>query len=288
MSTRKPGFTLVEMLVATVLTTIILGAIYQTITVQQRGSRRLGVMVNTEQTVRTSMQILQSELREVGATAGDVEEAATDHIKIRALRKAGLVCGNPASSTVANIYTFGDTLAVGDTLSIYGDGRDSDPNNDVLVSGAITALAGGVACPDTVNNVTGAPWVNMNTKARRVTLTILSTDSLNKVGAGGVVRSYKRVTYGVYSKYGSYVFGRRDVTSTDTVVKLIGPLSSTGLTFAYYDTLNTALAGNPLTAAQRAIIGRIRVTVTGLTPGGNETGGAYSTALVSDVFLRGN
>jgi type II secretory pathway pseudopilin PulG len=288
MRTRTPGFSLVEMLGATVLTTIVLGAIYQTIAVQQQGARRLGVMVDTEQSVRSSMQILQSELREIGATAGDVEEAASDHIKIRALRKAGLVCGNPISSTVANIYTFGDTLALGDTLSIYGDGRNSNPNDDVMVSGVISDLAAAPACPDTVNDATGAPWVTMNTKARRVTLSILSAQNLDLVGPGGVVRSYKRVTYGVYSRDGAYVFGRRDATSADAVVPLIGPLSSRGLSFVYFDTLNAALAGNPLTPAQRAIVGRIQVTLTGLTPGGNETGGAYSTALVSDVFLRGN
>lgn len=281
--TARKGFTLIEMLVATVLATIILGAVYQTLTVQQRGARRLEVIVNTQQTVRTGVQMLQSELREVGASAGDIEEAASDHIRIRALRKAGIVCAVIDASTLS-IYTFGDTLVRNDTVSVNDDKSDTNTQNDEVLGGVITDIA--TVPAGTCTMTTGAPWANMNTQARTYTLSMAGGKTVSTVTPGAAVRSFVHVTYGVYSRGGKFVFGRRDVTSTDTVATLMAPLAANGLTFSYIDTAQNII--DPTTAALRGSIGRIRVTITGRTPGYSEAGGPYTASLISDVFLRGN
>ena len=63
MNNRAPGFTLVEMLVVTVVATVLLGAIFQTLVVQQRSYREQNAIINARQTARASIEVLAAELR---------------------------------------------------------------------------------------------------------------------------------------------------------------------------------------------------------------------------------
>ena len=278
MSSRAPGFSLVEVLIVALLATVIMGAVYETLTVQQRSARQIGVITGTQQTVRTAVQYLQSELREIGARPGDIRGATTTRITFRALRKVAFACTD-AGATV-DVYTYGDRLVAGDTLDIYADGGTSSMADDQIVRAVVSSVAPTNACPA----VTGSPWTSMSQNTQRLGLTAI--DPIVGIKAGAAIRSFRTVTYGIYSQGGTYVLGRQE-SPPDTVVALIGPLARNGLEFAYWKMDNTAIAPTNLAGSLDAIA-RIRITVRGRTPGAATPGGTYSDSLVTDVFLRGN
>ncbi len=287
MNSRASGFSLVELMIVAALSAVVMGAISETLVVQQKSSRQINAVVTTQQTLRTSLQFLQGEFRELGTTTGDVSAAAQESVTIRALRKTGIVCAKPSATTLA-VYTLGQggTFAANDSVVIFADLGNRGMLNDTVRIAIVGGPAGG-GC--TVPS--GIPWDSMTMAAQTLPLTLVS-GTLADVSVGAPVRSYEKVTYGIYQKGGRYVLGRRGGASTDTVVTLIGPLAppgQNGLRLEYFDTLNHALPTGALSAADRQLIGRIKLTLRGSTPGaGSVKVPVYSDTLVTNIFLRGN
>jgi len=286
MNSRRQGFTLVELMIVAALSAVVMGAIYQTLIVQQKSNRQINAEAATQQTLRASMQFLQGQLRELGATTGDVEAAAPESVTFRAMRKMGIVCGKPGGRNI-DVFTMGDTLIVGDSVLFFADLGDKAGGDDTIRIGRITASnSGGAVC----TRPTGLPWDSLSMGMTRLTVTLLS-GSFADVSVGDVVRTFEKTTYGIFSKGGSYVLGRRGGAATDTVVKVIGPLASPasgGLRFQYFDTAS-ALPSGTLSAANRARVFRIRMTLRGSTPGAGSTNQpTYSDTLVTNIYLRGN
>ncbi len=287
MNARARGFTLIEMLIVTLLSAIVMGAVYQTLTVQLRSNRQVNAVVGTQQTIRTGVQILQSELREVGGRAGDIRAAAPESLRVRALRKAGFVCviPNPAGTSVV-VHTVGDPFADKDSLLFYAS-RAGGPEDDTVrvsyVNGTPSAAAG---CP----KLTGMPWDSLRANVETLNLSLSSAPQLlNETKPGDPIRSYQTITYGIFQKGGSWVLGRR--VAGDSVVTLIGPLASPasgGLVLTYLDTKNNVIPAGSL-AALRDSIARVRVSIKGSARGApGSVNGVYTDSLVADIFLRGN
>ena len=289
MNSREQGFSLVELMIVAALSAVVMTAIYQTLVVQQKSNRQLNAVVATQQTLRTSMQFLQGEFRELGATSGDIVAAAPESLTFRALRKAGIVCAH-ASATALDVYKMGSDFSNGDSVLFFADRGDKGFANDTVRLGVISA-APGAAGGSCATIPAGRPWSSMTMAAERLTVT-LAAGALTDISDGAVIRSYEKLTYGVFSKNGSYVLGRRNGGSTDTVVTLIGPLAppgQAGLKLEYFDTLNQALPTGSLSAANVKLIGRIKLTLRGSTPGaGSSTHPTYSDTLVTNIYLRGN
>ncbi len=278
MNSRASGFSLVEMLIVALLATIIMGAVYQTLTIQQRSARQIGVITGTQQTVRTAVQLLDAELREIGASANDIVSADTTSIKFRALRKVAFACTDIGGNI--DVYSYGDSIAAGDTLDVYSDKGTLAMADDSIRRALVSNVSSGSTC----SGVTGTPWTSMGQRAQRLVLS--GIDDITGVRNGSAMRSYRTVTYGLYTKGSNQVLGRIE-SPPDTAVTLAGPLTSHGLTFAYFDTMNAAIAPANISANLNNI-SRIRITVRGLTRGAATPGGTYTDSLITDVFLRGN
>lgn len=287
MNSRASGFSLVELMIVAALSAVVMGAIYETLLVQQKANRQINAVVTTQQTLRTSLQFLQGEFRELGTTTGDVSAAAPESVTIRALRKTGVICAKPNATTLA-VLTLGQggSFAANDSVLIFADMGDRGSTNDGIRLAIVgSPAAGGCTVP------TGLPWDSMSMAAQTLSLTLVA-GTLADVSKGAVVRSYDKVTYGIFQKGGRYVLGRRGGSPSDTVITLIGPLAppaQDGLKLVYFDTANQALPTGTLSASDRQLIGRIQLNLRGSTPGASSaTAPVYTDVLVTNIFLRGN
>lgn len=282
MNARAPGFSLVEMLIVSVMLTLVMGAVYQTLISQQQTTRHLSAVINSQQTNRTSAQYLAGELREIGTRlAGDISSASSTQVTFRAMRKVGFVCRPNAGSI--DVYTFGTSFVPGDSIVVYADqntqGMADDSTIRVLASN--TDNSASTDCPAAGSG----PWSQMGMSTQRVHLNYGSV--LPGVTVGAEVRSYEDLTYGAFTKGSELVFGRQ--ASGDTAVVLIGPLvpGSQGFLLQYFDGTGTEIS-SPVAASSLRNIARIRITVRGLGKGAVTKSGTYSAPLVTDVTLRGN
>lgn len=280
MNNRAPGFTLVEMLVVTVVATVLLGAIFQTLVVQQRSYREQNAIINARQTARASIEVLAAELREVSATDGDLIMATADSLTIRAYRKMGIVCRPPQGANL-HYWQLGDPFEDGELIMIFVDGDPDTGDDDTWREAGISSVSSGW-CPEDWG---GRPWQSL----------VVSTGSAaHDVLPGAPLRGFRNVTYGHYQIDGEWVLGRR--VGGSGVEALVGPVAAPttdherdGLRFRYFDEFGTELAPLPLDAANRKRVARIEVTVNGRALGRAQPGDPeLLERLVTQVALRGN
>ena len=277
MNARARGFTLIEVLIVTVLSALVMAAVYQTLTVQMRSNRQVNAVVGTQQTIRTAMQVLQSELREVGGRAGDIRAARPESLTVRALRKVGFVCNLPGGTAV-EVNKVGDGFAQSDSLLFYATGA-AGADDDSIRLATVTSTPSASSC----TKLTGMPWDSLKSDVQRLNLNTAPAG----LNVGDPVRSYETVTYGIFQKGGQYVLGRR--TGADSVVTLIGPLAAPangGLVLTYLNTTNQTIAAANL-AAQKDSVARGRVSIKGTNRGASARS-MYTDSIVTDIFMRGN
>lgn len=267
----QAGFTLVELLVVSVIGMLLLGAIFQMLIVQERSFRVQGAVASTQQGMRTALDVLNTELREVAAVTGgtegaDIRAMSATSITFRAFRKAGVICLPGATSNVIEVQAIGDEFASGDSILVF-------KADETWTKFAITGVVAGNAC--------GANWTAIGTSQ-----TVTASGDVLTSGAivGSPVRSFRWMTYQLYESAGQWMLGRQD-HSIDAIQHLVGPLAApadAGLAFRYFDVNGTE-------TATPANVVRIEVTVKGLSPAlGAGTGGEYTDEMSTEIFLRNN
>lgn len=281
MNPRARGFSLIELLIVSVMLVVIMGAVYKTLISQQQSTRHLSAIISTQQTNRTTAQFLAGEMRELGTTlAKDVVAATADSIRFRALRKVAFVCNVAGGGATLTVFSLGDQLIKGDSILVYADWNTADLTDDRVVLATISDKGTGSAC---VAPAAGPDWAAMKYASYVITV----SPALTTVAQGATVRSFEQVAYGRYVKGSDTVFGR--TLGSDTAVTLIGPLSSgtTGFSLQYFDASGTSLAA-PVSATDLPKIARVRVSIQGESKGAVTKTGTYSAPLVTDISLRGN
>ena len=279
MQSRRSGFTLVELLIVALIGSIVLGAAYQTIIVQQKTIRQSFAIVGTQQNVRTAMQVLTSDLREISATDGDITRADSVSIGYRAMRKAGVVCASDTTGgTWIVVGTLGDAYAAGDSLLIYADGTNPGMTDDSWIRNRVSSVASSTLCP-------AHPMV---TVTQRVNLTTVATAM---VRPGGMVRSFVPVLYRITNVGNEGHLFRGEGADTVPIVEELSTVANQGLRFRYWDTARVQITSSALASqAQRNQLGRIQVKLRGTAVGSGSTVATreFSDSLVTNVYLRGN
>lgn len=288
MRTRREGFTFVEMLMVALLGSLLIMAIYQTLTVQERSYRQFGAVISTHQATRIALEVLAGELREISSTDADLVYASEDTITFRALRKFGVVCDTVKGSRYIHVAQLGtETFHPGDSIFVYLDGNDETGADDVWDWGAINAVAPGTCTGNPSGDIYNA--LNADTLVE-IRLPAGAPFRMDSVDLGAPVRSFVWLTYGAKHWGGTWYLARAE--AADSMVPIVGPLASPsrgGLVFVYYDTLDAALTSFPLSAADRERVHRIRIEIRGERATG--IGGADSTyldSLITDIFIRGS
>lgn len=156
---RRGGFTLIEILVISVLTVIVLAGLTTTLMRQQRFYRGTAEVIDTRSQVRQAVGILPFDLRGISTSGGDLLEMSDTSMVFRATIGSSIVCLKVGGATLVLPpvdLASGNTLTSwslepgpGDTAFVYDDGPTNAATDDewrlYMVQGALTPVAG--ACP---------------------------------------------------------------------------------------------------------------------------------------------
>jgi len=274
---RRSGFTLIELMIAIVLTGIVLGAMYRVLNGNQRFYRAQGEVTELQQNLRAVGLILPAEFRELAASEGDIISMSETEIVIRAMRSFSALCAPPGASTVTvrNSLTFGYRSVDNsrDSLILFAD-NDPDITSDDAWYIFFPLVSTSASCTD-------------GTAGTQYALTG-PTAQLPTVLTGAPVRSFERVRYRVYEDDGQYWLGVETLVNGaySDISPVAGPLiGENGISFAYYD------AAGVVTATTTSVAS-IQITARGKT--GNQINtpgrptGYYYDSLVVRTALRNN
>lgn len=258
----RRGFTLVETLVAVVISSVLLISIYQVLVTNQRVSAVQREQVLVQGTLRAGLDILAQEIRETSANGGDVTAAEGGRIAFRALRTFGIACAvSPPSLTV---WTVTRQFRQGEWVYIFADGEPSTGQDDAWLEARVVDLPQSANC-------SGRP-------AQLLVFTSVSGGSMDDVNPGALVRSYREVEYRTGTFDGDvYLVREQD----GTAARIVGPLDGqNGLEFGYLDANGNATT-TPSAVRQVTITLRAssEARVTGTADPVDET-------LSTTVFLR--
>lgn len=264
---RAEGFTLVELLVVAVVGAMVVAATYQVLLVNQRTYTAQNAQIEGQQTVRAGLDVLFSELREV-STDGDILGFGSDSLRVRVMRRFGLVCQlNLASSTI-DVVKVGQWFEVDEMVAVFAENAVNNVNDDAWLSGTIAAR-------DTTQTCGGRPAQRLTVGA--VTAAALSSPP-DSVRVGAPVRSHETYTYGLYTIDGEAYLARR--APSQTPQPLVGPLRpNDGLQFVYYDTLGAV-------ATTAADIAQVQVTLRTLSQVMGPDGQLMADSISTRIYAR--
>ena len=275
--TSRRGFTMVELMVALVLTLMVGGVTYRVLVTNQRVTRGQTEHVSMQDNVRSGALIIGAELRELGYdrlpnplnpalnavgaagdTRSDLVALGPDSVRYKAMRGFGVICALNAGGsqiTLAN-STFQSTrdLAVGDSLLLYVEDDPLSSADDVWLHAGITQLNGAQNCPD------GSAGTRY---------TIAFPNGLGAATAfplmltGAPVRVFEEMVIRSYRSGGDAWLGMRAVVGGGTIQPVLGPIadgavSPEGLALTYRD-------ANDAVTAVPANVRTVQVTLRGIT-----------------------
>jgi hypothetical protein len=247
------------MLVVIGLLAVILAAIYQSIGSTQRLTGTQVQRLHVQQDTRAAALFLTYTLRELDASDGDIRAASATGMRIRGMRWASVLCTAPVATIGGVGFMLRDSLTFGvrppnpvqDSILLFRDGDQSRRADDRWLVGALQSTTP-ANCPDgsagTVAIVTISPTSGGNDSA------------LTGVPSGAPIRGFQMEEILLYDDGGTRWLARREAPRGGAFgpeQKLVGPLTSDGLAFAYFDSTG-ASAVSVLDVASVALVVRGR------------------------------
>ena len=274
---RRAGFTLIELVIAMVLMSLVGGAIVKLLLRQQRFYNSTTDLIQTRQQLRQAAAMLPSDFRGISSIGGDIYFMTDSALEFRSVFGSSVVCANTAGklSTVPRILATGATMTswsrlpvVGDSLLVYNDSSSFAVTDDAWTKHQITALTpvtGNVAngCPS-ASGLSQPGDLTANNPSYQLTL---SPAVSSKVLVGSAIRFFRRVRYRMYKDTDNqWYLGFYDclpgrVPACNPTQSIAGPFqpyaagTTSGVQFAYYDSTG-AVTVNPLLVARISLIVR--------------------------------
>ncbi|MDH3456784.1 MAG: prepilin-type N-terminal cleavage/methylation domain-containing protein [Gemmatimonadota bacterium] len=258
---NKRGFTLIEMLIGLVLTSVVSLSIYQVLVNNQRLHRAQTERVDLNATLRAAISVLPSEFREMNASdtaSSDIAAMSATSITYKAMRTLHFICAPPvdggSSGTiiVRRNPAFGlRGLEVGrDSLVIFAERNPKTRMDNHWVHANLTAAVTGTACLD------GSASVTLTLDG------VYPSGGLAGVSMGAPVRGYELLQVLTYTDgFGDVWMGARQFNKSGgwgTTQPLLGPLQVSGMQFSFFDTTGAVTT----TAAD---VARLGITIMGMT-----------------------
>ena len=279
---ERRGFTMIELIVAIVVSTIVLAASYMLLSNNQRFYRSQTQVVDVQQNIRAVAQILPSELREISGAGGDIQLMTDTALVIRAMRGFGVICdtsglaGGRFTYRSSQWWAFRYIQPGRDNVLIFNDGVANMASDDQWVEGVVSSWASGT-CPDATPGI-----------VVQLSSAVGGFAGLATVTQGSPFRSAELVRYNLMPESGRYWLGVSSFASGAWTAPsaVAGPLRSRdGIAFSYFNAAGAVTTDSSQVAA-------IRVTVRGessqaIQMQGRPTG-TYADSLTVTVALRGN
>ncbi len=238
----RGGMTLVELLVAMVVASVLMGAIFTVLVSSQRTYGIQGERIAGQQTVRAGIDVLSAELRELSVTQGDLIVMDPGRIQIRASRGMAVVCQVISQSPLeVRASHRGGVFQEGTPVWVFSEGNPDTASDNLWLQGSVAGSDSANSCPD------GRPGIQL-------TFSNLSpSGGVSGVRIGAMVRGFEVVSYQIITLDNEPYLGLVDGSGNRT--PLVGPLASAqSLRFDYLDA-----AGNATTTASQ--VRSIRATL---------------------------
>ncbi|HYL56426.1 MAG TPA: prepilin-type N-terminal cleavage/methylation domain-containing protein [Gemmatimonadales bacterium] len=263
----RRGYSIIELLIALVLLSMVSAAIYKVLVNNQRLYLAQTQTIDLNQNMRAAVTVLPAEFRELDAADGDIQAMTATSITIRAMRLLGFVCLTPPlgggigqlTLTIRSTPMYGNrqTFAQNDSLLVYWEGNPLTRSDDQWLPAQVKTVVTGPVCnQDTLGvanqgfALTMQPqWINNG-----------GLNVANAITRGAPVRGFDNVTYAVYQSGtdNNWYLGQQNNTQGGGMQPVIGPLiGATGVTFSYYDSAGVVTAV-PTQVAQIGIVLRAR------------------------------
>ena len=273
---KNAGFTLVELLVVSVLGALILVASYNVLITNQRAYLVQNVQVVSQQSMRSALEVLGGELREVSARDGDLLSVKPDSVSIRVMRDFGVACQVNTAIITPTILVKKLTgwFAADDSVYVFADNDEASAGDDTWLMAKVTAI-------DTTGTCDGTDRAQLLSFSGQ-SVKFLADDVL----VGAPVRTFTRYQYRTQVWNSRLYLGRS--TPGGSFEPMIGPLrdytagyntTKKGVEFLYYD-------ANGITTAVAADVRRIDIVIRTWSPVTNQDGTNVEDSVSLSVYTR--
>ncbi len=225
----RRGFTLIELIVVTVLGSLVVMSALTVLITNQRTYTAQSATISGQQSTRMALEVLFNELRETSPAGGDILAMSSSSIRLRLMRKFSVVCdtdfgGQPDLIVINAIMGPSYRFEIGDSVFVFADNDENDDADDVWIAARIGAVDTTFSCPhDAGVNASELTFNGQN-----------ALFSADLVQLGAPVRSYVEFTFGLTMFRGDPYLGRQE--GTGDMIPVAGPLrATTGLEFVYRD-----------------------------------------------------
>jgi prepilin-type N-terminal cleavage/methylation domain-containing protein len=273
MPVTRRGFALIELLVATLVSALLVVLVGRMLLGAAAMLRDRSERMGLEQSIRVSVGSAQAMLEPLGVDPGsgaDLSAGGASSLVARVIRGSGVLCDATP-----------DRLSVRAGPQWWYGLRAPVKNRDTLMVASILGTAQWISAPLIGNPLTG---LCPDGSQAMVLPTTLSVSSLAAIGAGSPVRVFEPVEFRLYPSTGSSWVGLRLAATAEAIQPLAGPFSAAaGLD--YRD-----LQGNPASAG--IDVAMVLLSLEGLSERGGGVGLArrdrvHSDSITVAVSLRG-
>lgn len=287
--TGRRGFTLVELLVALVMMVLVAGGIYSLLVTTHRVSRKQTEISNLQGNLRSGLNLVQSELQEIYTDAAvgvsdinAMSAASLDYMAMRGIGEScGLTIGGGAMQVRQDTYSGRQPAAGRDRLLLFQDRDTLVSSDDIWLDLPITGVGEGVCTVGTA----GPSW-DLVVPSLLADNLIHPISGVPLVFAPGPIRTIERMELGLVNDAGKDWLGIRSSSSgtEPALIPVIGPLTSSGLEFIYFDGGN---AETLVPSAVKTIVVKLRgVSAELVTTGQGSALGRPEDSVLVRVQLR--
>jgi prepilin-type N-terminal cleavage/methylation domain-containing protein len=269
------GFSLIELLIAMVLSSVILLGVLAMFTAENTRisvQRELG---DTWLTLRSAAELIAFDLRQVSAAGGDLTAITDSSFTVRSSRGAGVLCAKNTGASPTAAYAI--TSVTGDFAALVGDSVEVMTITNPPLWRVLDVAS--VGTPGTVGPAS-CVWAGSSAPTVGILFTVGPLPLGDTVGVrvGSPVRSYRSTQYGIFTSGNRRWIGRK-VSGSATWEMLTGPLRTNGLTLTYYN------AAGAVTTVP-AQVSAVRITLRGESFGRTNKRKATQDTLTLRVQLR--
>lgn len=250
MPSRTPGFTLIEILVALVIFSLVATVLTRLLITSQRVTTSQQVRASLQSNLRVGSMMLPNELRMLNQSdSTDILDVSSTSITFRAMRGYYVLCDTITSATAIKMvrvlpspFTF-DYRApeVGDSLFVFYENDSTKISDDRWVR---VGIAGTTAGTCTGNDWTGSTALAVTLASPGIPV---ASFPLANFMTGAPIRSYEITKLSVMTDADgvNWLGMCTGDPGTCTLEPVVGPLAATnGFTITRYDDDGTVVTGN--------------------------------------------
>lgn len=232
---HREGFTLIELMIALVISTALLAGVFQLVFIQNEVYARQQGIADARQSLRAAGTLLAWELRHVDAAGGDVYAIGPDSVSVRSYDGSAVVCRKRVNQSQYGLHSVSGDIETGDSAMIYlvSSSRTQDDAWHALHI-AIANTPSGLGMSTTCPEWPGTPQAELG-----IQVSFASSADTAGIRIGAPVRAFHRRTYRMIQENDDWWLAVREGAGSYRL--LTGPLrAGDGLQLRYFDAAGAA------------------------------------------------